>query len=452
MTPKHPIPVKDAPDKERARTPHDPIFEQTMCAMFPPEYLRETAKETGVVERERKIDAVAIFWVLVLSFGVELQRSLASLKRSYMKRTGTKISDSSWYERFSPELVLFLKQAVIHGIEYMAKGTHRRLSEKLDWVKDVLIQDSTVIRLHAKLAKIWPATRSRKVAAGVKLGVLVSAVANSVKSVSLFGERTSEIKTLRIGPWVKDRVLLIDLGFYKHQFFARIEENGGFFVSRLKGTADPLIISVNSICRGNSIDLVGKHWSEVVNKLHRQVLDVVVEISVQRRRYKGNHSKGVARFRMVAIYNDDEQKYHAYITNIGTDKLYPEEIASLYGARWVIELLFKELKSKYALDVIKTTNPHIVAALIWVAILTLLVSRLINSLVRRMAEAHGKSIVRFTDQRWSTVFCETARDHLKALLSYLNIDMSAVDFYLIYESQVFDPHVNREKFTGAWWS
>jgi len=61
----------------------------------------------------------------------------------------------------------------------------------------------------------------------------------------LCGERTNDVKTLRIGPWVKDRILLIDLGFYKHQIFARIEENGGYFVSRLKNNADPLIVGVN---------------------------------------------------------------------------------------------------------------------------------------------------------------------------------------------------------------
>jgi putative transposase len=31
-----------------------------------------------------------------------------------------------------------------------------------------------------------------------------------------------------------------------------------------------------------------------------------------------------------------------------------KDITKLYGARWDIELLFKELKSRYALDVIET--------------------------------------------------------------------------------------------------
>ena len=248
--------------KKNKQSKHD--FEEAMCSLFPPEWLWETAKDKGLVKRKRKIDPVALFWVLILSFGVGMQRTLASLKRSYEREGDTALSDSSWYERFSPELVCFLKACVIHGIEYIARNEHRKLSNKLKDFQDVLIQDSTIIRLHEKLSKKWPAVRTRKVAAGVKVNVVISAVANSMKSVSLFGERTYESTLLRIGPWVKDRILLLDLGYYKHHAFTRIIENGGFFVSRLKKTAEPMIVAINTRCRGNSIDVIGKRVSEVL--------------------------------------------------------------------------------------------------------------------------------------------------------------------------------------------
>lgn len=40
-----------------------------------------------------------------------------------------------------------------------------------------------------------------------------------------------------------------------------------------------------------------------------------------------------------------------------------------------MEILFKELKSKYALDVVPMSNPQIVETFIWIAILTLLVNK-----------------------------------------------------------------------------
>jgi putative transposase len=39
--------------------------------------------------------------------------------------------------------------------------------------------------------------------------------------------------------------------------------------------------------------------------------------------------------------------------------LEPEDIMKLYGARWDIELIFKELKNRDALDVVNNTNPQI---------------------------------------------------------------------------------------------
>ena len=96
-------------------------LENPLRKMFPEEWLRKTARETGLIKRERKIDPTIIFWVLTLSFGVRLQRTLASLKRQYEKEANTTLSDSSWYYRFTPELVEFLHLCVIHGIEELAK-------------------------------------------------------------------------------------------------------------------------------------------------------------------------------------------------------------------------------------------------------------------------------------------------------------------------------------------
>jgi len=215
-------------------------------------------------------------------------------------------------------LVTFLRTCVTHAIEHLAKEQNQLLNEKLSQFQDILIQDSTIIRLHESLSKKWPATRTRKAAAGVKVGLLVSAVSNGPKTVGLYAENTNELKTLRIGPWVKDRILLIDLGFYKHQLFARIKDNGGHFVSRLKGSADPLIINVNRTYRGRSIDVKGKRLSEVLLKLKRQVLDVEVEISFKRRRYNGKQRNDSERFRLIAILNEETEKYHVYLTSVST--------------------------------------------------------------------------------------------------------------------------------------
>jgi IS4 transposase len=428
------------------------VFGKTLCEAFPPEWIEKTAMDVELIERERRVKAVPLFWSLVFGFGVQLQKNLAYLKRCYEQRAKNTLSYSSWYDHLSPELAEFMKLNVRHGIEHMAQSPNRQLGERLRSFSDVMIQDSTIIRLNAKLSNKFKVTRSRKVAAGAKVSLLVSAVANGPKSVTISSESKSEGKTLRIGPWVKDRIILFDLGFYKHQMFARILDNGGHLVSRLKTSADPLIVSVNNRCPGNSINVVGKKINEVLPELKRQVLDVMVEIPFKRRKYKGRSSTDVKQFRVVAVLNEEEKKYHTYITDIGCDTLTAEEIAKLYGARWEIELIFKELKSRYAFDQIKTSKAHIVEALIWAGILTLIASRIVYHLLRKIAEAQGKSLVRFTHMRWSTIFSEGAYFYLSLVMKYLKMDITGKELLQVHLEQAMDPHINRQRFREGFWS
>jgi len=418
--------------------------------MFPEEWLRQTARETGLIKRERKIDPTIMFWVLTLSFGVRLQRTLASLKRQYEKDAKTTLSDSSWYYRFTPELVEFLHQCVIHGIEELAKEPGRNLSKKLERFQDVMIQDSTIVRLHSSLSELFPAARTRKVAAGVKIGVLVSAVANGPKTVALYAEKTAEIKTLKIGPWIKDRILLVDLGFYKTQLFARVEENGGYFVSRIRKNMDPVIVSIEEgVPEKKRNEFIGKTVNKCIEQLSGENIDAIVKIAFKRRAYKGKQKNDEMKVRLVAVYNEEEEKYHIYITNIQKDVLNAKDIAKLYGARWDIELLFKELKSKYALDVLETKNVQVIEALIWTAILTLIVSRRIYNLVRN-STSNPEKMVRYTQLRWSTIFAENASDLLTVILQDCGIERTFETVMSVYDSQALDPHVNRERFRDEW--
>ena len=99
----------------------DNMVERELCNLFPSEWLRNKAKETGLIKRERKIDPVIIFWVLAIGYGTFLQRTLAGLKRNYETASNRILSDSSWYYRFTPELVVFLRECVARGLEYLAQ-------------------------------------------------------------------------------------------------------------------------------------------------------------------------------------------------------------------------------------------------------------------------------------------------------------------------------------------
>lgn len=85
------------------------LIERELCEQFSPDWLRETARETGLIARERKIVPVILFWVLAFRLW-DISRTLASLKRNYKTSSKKILSDSSWYYRFTPELVAFLRE------------------------------------------------------------------------------------------------------------------------------------------------------------------------------------------------------------------------------------------------------------------------------------------------------------------------------------------------------
>ena len=77
-------------------------LENTIRTTFPEMWLRELAIKTCFIKRERKIKSEVFFWVLTLGFCVYNQRTIAGLKRLYEIEANISISDSSWYDRFTP--------------------------------------------------------------------------------------------------------------------------------------------------------------------------------------------------------------------------------------------------------------------------------------------------------------------------------------------------------------
>ncbi|MFZ0699569.1 MAG: IS4 family transposase [Thermoplasmata archaeon] len=392
-----------------SRRPASPLpptlLQDTLLELHPSEVRTQLAEQSGFIRRYRKVDPVAFFWAVTLEAGVYLQRSLDQLRHVDNERAAKPLHCyASFYDRFTPELVQFLHLCVAHGLSQLKAAPGNRLSPKLLAFEDVLIQDSTIVRLSASLMTHFPATGSTQSAAGAKIATLVSVRANGPKRVELMPDSVNDHDTLHLGPWVKGSILLFDLGFYKHQTFPRIAEYGGFYLTRLQPQVDPTIVRSLRVHRGRAIDLEGRSWKEVRPQLQREVMDVEVEIAFPRRRYRGHRRGDTLTTRLVAVWNEETRKYHTYVTNLGPEVLSAEDVAELHGCRWEIELVFKELKSQYALDRVNTTNRSVAEALIWASLLTLVVSRRLHSEIRSRLPEEVR--VQYPPMRWGIAFRE----------------------------------------------
>ena len=150
----------------------------------------------------------------------------------------------------------------------------------------------------------------------------------------------------------------------------------------------------------------------MADDLHRQYIDVEVEVSFQRREYAGTQSWDTKRFRVVGVRGEDADDYHLYMTNLPRSEFLPCDIATNYRYRWEDEVLFRELKTRYKLDEFDTTKKHIVEILVYTALLTLIASRTLLDLVTEYAEDDAV----FRPERWAATF----RSHAQLILHELS--------------------------------
>ena len=376
--------------------------------IFPRHFLRALAREAGAVQRQRRVRAEALFWTLVLGFGVGRERTIAGLRRVYQKTTGQEIEESSFYDRFNGGLAEMLKRAGAHGLQ-TCLGVNRALRGHLDQFRDVILTDATVVRLHELLADVYPACRTNHTKAALKAHAVISVRGVGRQSVKITSEREHDGPVFKVGPWVKGHLLMFDLGYFKYGLFARIQEQGGYFISRLKQSANPTVVVTNVRHRGRAIAVEGERLHDIIGRMKRGVLDVTAEFPFKRRVYGGKRRGDRMELRVVGLRDEETGEYHLYVTNVPVEKLTAEDVGATYALRWEIELLFKELKSHYRMEDLPSKKVAVVECLLHAAIVTLVVSRQLLNYVRRKLGELGE---RVPTQRWAAVVESVAQELL----------------------------------------
>lgn len=411
-----------------------------MARVLPAREIERQARSAGVCRRQRKVRVQALFWSLVLGFGTGRVRTLAGLRRAYEDAAGHTLAASAFYDRFTPAVAKWLRVLLARVIAQAVAQV--RLSGPLRSFQDLVLTDSTVIRLHDLLSGAFPACRTNHTQAALKLHVVYSVAAAGLRSVKLTAERAHDGPVFTVGKWVKDRLLLFDLGYFRYQLMSCITRNGGFYIVRLKKSADPLIVGVHRRWRGKAVDLIGKRVSEVLPRLQRQEIDVEVEVCFKNRRYAGIRRSARMKMRLVGVRNAESGEHHLYLTNVEPERLAATEIAQVYAARWIIELLFRQLKGQFRVEDMPSRHRAVVEALVYAALIALAVSRELMATIRKCLGKRGE---RVPQERWSKLFAEAARDLLRALARRASVFTRAllanVERTLLYEA--VDPNLGR---------
>ena len=428
--------------------PPDSVVVDRIQRAFPSDELRERARATNLVERERKFDVVALFYTLSFGFAAGSDRTLQAFLERYVEMADCdELSYAAFHEWFEPTFVALLREILDDAIENLDTG-RAELNGRLDRFRDVLIADGTIVNLYEDATDVYAATGEDQ--AGLKLHLTESLSTGLPTRFQTTDAKTQERSQLPSGEWVAGSLILLDLGFYDFWLFDRIDANGGWFVSRVKDDANFEIVEELRTWRGNSIPLEGESLQDVLDDLHRQEIDVRITLSFDRKR--GSCASTTRTFRLVGLRNDETEEYHLYLTNLGKDNYSAPDIAQLYRARWEVELLFKELKSRFGLDEINTTDAYIIEALIIMSAISLMMSRVIvdelRSLEARQREDEAAADADESASRLPRRRCSLAVErHAHLIQLYLMVELGYelpdLDELLLWASRNPNPHRDR---------
>ena len=429
-------------------SPPDSVVVDRIQRAFPSDELRERARATNLVERERKFDIVALFYTLSFGFAAGSDRSLQAFLDRYVEMADCdELSYAAFHDWFEPGFVALLREILDDAIENLDTG-RTDLNGRLERFRDVLIADATIVSLYQDAADVYAATGEDQ--AELKLHLTESLSTGLPTRFRTTDGTTHERSQLPTGEWVADALILLDLGFYDFWLFDRIDQNGGWFVSRVKEDANFEIIEELRTWRGNSISLEGESLQAVLDDLQRQEIDVRITLSFDRKR--GSGASSTRTFRLVGLRNEESEEYHLYLTNLAREEYSAPDIAQLYRARWEVELLFKELKSRFGLDEIKTTDAYIIEALIIMAAISLMMSRVIvdelRSIETRQYEVEAAADADSSASRLPRRRCSLAVErHAHLIQLYLMIELGYelpdLDELLLWASRNPNPHRDR---------
>src|SRR3989339_472752 len=143
----------------------------------------------------------------------------------------------------------------------------------------------------------------------------------------------------------KGSIVVFDRAYIDYTWWYELHKTGLFFVSRVKSNTH--------------IDVVGQH---------KPITDA--SVLTDERVLVGEHS-GTEKYpevlRRVRYVDSETKEVYEYLTN--NMKLSAEEIASVYKARWQVELFFKWIKQNLTIKTFLGTSQNAVLSQVWVAMM-----------------------------------------------------------------------------------
>lgn len=341
------------------------------------------ARQCGVIQRRRKFTGASLCQTLVFGWLAAPHGSLSDLCAAALQ-VGVQVSRQGIDQRLAganAERLAAMLRLVLQAAVDRVIGGQAPVMAVLTRFPQVLVEDSSVLPLPPVLASTWPGCGG---APGTSGAALKLALRYDLRSGALLGPRLAAARvhdaTLADQePLPAGSLSITDLGYFGLARFARLDQAGVFFLSRLRA-------------RTSIVDAQGRVWQAGVylqryatasldipvqlgqaTRLPVRLLAVPVPIRVANDRRRTLRAAAQREGRTPDADTLRLCSWTVLITNLPVERLHLAEALALAHARWQIELLWKLWKTDGGLRWSRSAHPEHLLVELYAKLIGLLV-------------------------------------------------------------------------------
>lgn len=328
---------------------------------FTPAVVDEFREGTGYNPRQRIATAHRILLTVVEAFLVGQTLSFAALRAIFVRRFGF-VRSCPFQKRFKQEsAVAFFRAALEYLVASVVAAAGLELRGPLSRFTDVRVYDGTGQRVPPRGRAALPACAKGR--AGTKWVIGYSIKTGLIEQGQCGAETASETPLWRelVPRLAHGALYLLDLGFFERQLFADARNAGAHVLMRLKSNAKVRIVGHFT---GDGIEAIPK-WSlsyfltSVPSRRRGTLFDLDV---------LWGRGKDEIALRLVGVAHTS-RVIRWYLTTVPRSTLSAQQIVQTYRLRWLVELLFRELKQNADIGRAFTADAYAIEALTYGAMI-----------------------------------------------------------------------------------
>jgi hypothetical protein len=391
--------------------PNLATWQEQFKLLLPVRILQELARRCGALDvRQRKLPCVVFFWAVVLALSAQEPVWLSTVASQVgvacimagLDVGWSGVSKQAVSENMSRRPWVFFAAV----FKYLLTGYAARVAGPVAGLEvlqqlDVLVVDTTVIRVAQRLAATFPTYPTAKSCAwaAVQVHTRLAVLSGLPEVLDLTGVKDDELAVSFLQAAGAAVLYIFDLGYWCYALFDEIMNRQQHFISRLKGASNPVIKEVH--CGEQS--WIGKRLKEIEPTGEEVELTVNLTCAkatakerrksprtlAERRKIKGHKVTTYMEHdvRLVGRWDAVHQQWFFYITSLTDSQAYPVSlICDLYRLRWQIEIFFRNLKHVLGVNHFVSQSENGIRIQLYAAMIYYLLTRLV---VRQAAAEIG---------------------------------------------------------------